>query len=241
MAKRLTLATLSLVLVGLAVGCGSSKVFVREGAEPIDLEKTQMLILPCDVWGFGSAGLDETALSAALFTGCVNAFGDKGISLEPAKPALEAAGITQSAYRLASGAYHMVDFHKTYNLSEDTCGQGIEEVPTLIAKLVTIAAEQLNLDFKPRYIFALGISGQGAGTIPGTLKYRVIATIYDTETQLLHSVTYYTNTMPDDSAAVLAKMSQIPQEAFDMLMEKAAANQQAAEEAAGDGGDGGGE
>lgn len=239
MSNRMTLAILSLVAVSLAVGCGSSKVFVREGAEPIDMETEKMLILPCDAWGFGSAGLDETEMSVALFGGCIKEFGANGISLEPAKPAFEAAGLSGMARRLGWGVYHMIDFHKSYDLSTDSCGEGIEEVPVAVAQLVTLAAEKLGLDFKPRYIFALALNGLGSGTVPGTMKYRVIGTIYDLEMKLVHSCTYYTNTMPADKGPAMAKVVTIPGECFNKIMEVAAKKQEAAAEAAeGDGGEG---
>jgi hypothetical protein len=122
--------------------------------------------------------------------------------------------------KLAWGTYHMLDFHKSYDLAADTSGHGIELVPVTVAKVVAKGAELHGLDFQPRYIFALGINGLGKGDPMGkTIKYRVIATIYDNEKKLVHSCTYYTDTAPAGKPA-LTKIQGIPKEAFNKLMPK---------------------
>jgi len=220
MSRTLTLAVLTLALVAVA-GCGeSAKVFIREDAEPIDMEVEKLLILPVEAWGFSGEGISDLDITLALVGGTAAAFGTNALMLQPFKEALASAGFPGMGRKLAWGTYHMLDFHQKYDLAADTCGQGIELVPVTVAKVVAKAAELLGLDFQPRYIFALGINGMGKGDPLGkTIEYRVIATIYDKEKKLVHSCTYYTATAPAGKAA-LAKIQGIPKEAFNLLMPK---------------------
>ena len=220
MSKRFVLATVCLVLAGMAIGCGGGKVFVREGAEPIDLTKEKILVLPSVAYGFKSYGADELKMTAALVAGTISAFGKSGFSLEPLKPVFQAAGLGGMARRLAYGVYHCIDFHKSYNLAKDSCGKGIEKEPKAVAELVALVAEKAKIDFNPRYIYALYLWAYGSGTIPGTAKCRIIACIYDKEKDLVHSCCYYTKTISKD--LILAEAAKIPGDAFSKLMEAAA-------------------
>ena len=240
MSKHLTLAVLALAMVALAVGCGdTTKVFIRKDAEPINVETEKLLILPVDAWGFAGEGISDLEITGALVAGTAGAFGKNALALQPFKDPLEKAGFTGMARKLAWGTYHMMTVHnENYDLASDSCAQGIEKVPSIIATLVAKAAELLGLDFQPRYIFALGLNGTGKGKMPGTMGYRVIATIYDKEKKLVHSCTYYTGSAPAGKAA-LAKIQGIPKEAFKILMP---IPEEPAEEGGGDegGGDEGG-
>jgi hypothetical protein len=216
--SRLSVAVCSLVLASVLVGCGGTEVFLRDGAAPIDLTKEKILILPADVYGFGGI-FDETMAMGALVAGCLSSFGSAAVDLNPLAPVFEAAGLKGMSYQLAYGVYHCIDFHQSYSLN-DGCGKGIELVPEAINKLVGLAMEKLNMSPQPTYIFALTVLSEGE-SLPGVLKYRVVACLYDTVQKLVHSCTYYTATTAKD--AMIAEMSQIPGNAFSTLMEKAAA------------------
>jgi hypothetical protein len=218
MSSRLSLVTLSLVLVSLMVGCGGSEVFVRGDALPIDLTKEKILILPCDTWGF-SGIMDETAAMGALILGVNGAFGSAAVDLNPLTPVFEAAGLKGMAYQLASGVYHCIDYHQSFDLN-DACGKGIEKVPAAINQLVGLAMDKLGMSPKPTYIFALTVMSEGQN-LAGLQNYRVIACIFDTVKNLVHSCVYYTDSTMAD--AMIPQMSQIPGVAFGKLMEKAAA------------------
>ena len=216
MSKHLTLAVLSLVIMAIGVGCGGGKVFVREDAEPIDLETEKILILPSTHYGFGSYGLDETKMMAALVGGTIKAFGSSGITLEPLKSAFEAAGIGGASRRMCYGCYHSIDFHNSFDLKNESCDPEAAKVPEVAAKIISLVSEKLGLDFKPRYVFGLYMWAYGSGMVPGTAKIRFVAAIYDTEKQLIHSCCYYTKTVAKDMMMVEAVKA--PGDVFNKLM-----------------------
>ncbi len=220
MSKRLPLAFMAVIFLAAAVGCGSTQVFVRPDAEPIDMSKEKMIIMPAVAYGFGSLGLNETELSAALFTGAVAAFGSNGISLEPIKPALESAGLDWLTRRMCWAAYWMTKYRDEYDFSKYTGGDGFEKVPGAVSELVGLVASKMGLDFKPRYYFALYLWAYGSGMVPGTAKCRVIACIYDAQKNLLHSCTYYTKTMAKD--IIMVEAAKIPNDTFNLIMKEAA-------------------
>jgi hypothetical protein len=85
----------------------------------------------------------------------------------------------------------------------------------MVAKLIETAAGALKLDFKPRFIVMAHIDGLGKGTLPGTLKYRVIGAIYDVKLQKVHAVTYYKKTTAEK--AILAEMGTLGKQLFSIL------------------------
>ncbi|MHC4778269.1 MAG: hypothetical protein ACYTFG_06830 [Planctomycetota bacterium] len=227
MSKHLTLAVLSLVILAVGMGCSSGKIFVREGAEEIDLETEKILVLPSTHYGFTSYGLDETKMMAALVGGTIKAFGSAGVTLEPLKPAFEAAGIGGVSRRLGYGAYHSIDFHNSFDITKESCDPEAAQVPKVIAQVVTLVAEKLGLDFKPRYIFGLYMWAYGSGMVPGTAKIRFVGCLYDTEEDKIHSCCYYTKTVAKDMMMVEAVKA--PGDVFGKLM---GATNKAEEEAA---------
>ena len=233
MSKRLSLVVLSLVLVGMAVGCGSSKVFVREDAEPIDLSKDKILILPSVAYGFSSYGVDELTLSGLLFAGCLSAFGEAAIPLEPLKGVMESAGLGGMARRFGYAAYHSIDFHNSFDLKNESCDKEAALIPELAGKLLNdvilpnLAKLGVPTDFKVRYVYSLYLWAYGGGMVPGTAKVRIIAAIYDLDMQLIHSCTYMTKVIAKD--VIEAEAAKIPGDVFGMLMDAATPEEEAAE------------
>jgi hypothetical protein len=89
MMKHLNKAVVVLVLA--AFGCGASgNIYRRADAPKLDYSKEKFVVMPVDIHGLPG---DKLALASALFGGFVAAFGKQGISLQPIKPALEAAGL----------------------------------------------------------------------------------------------------------------------------------------------------
>jgi uncharacterized membrane protein len=228
MSKHLTLAVLSLAIVAMGVGCSSGKVFVREDAEPIDLDTEKILVLPSTHYGFGSYGIDETKMLVSLVGGTVKAFGSAGITLEPLKSAFEAAGIGGAARRMCYGCYHSIDFHKSFDLKNESCDPEAAKVPEVAAKIIELVSTKLGLDIKPKYVFGLYMWAYGAGMVPGTAKIRFVGAIYDTEKQLIHSCTYFTKTVAKDM--MLVEAVKAPGDVFNVLMEAAAKAVEKAEE-----------
>jgi hypothetical protein len=233
MSKHLTLAVLSLVIVAMGVGCSGGSVYVREDAEPIDLDTEKILILPSTHYGFGSYGIDETKMLLSLVGGTVKAFGSSGITLEPLKSAFEAAGIGGASRRMCYGAYHSISFHKSFDLKNESCDKEAAMVPEVAAKIIQLVSEKLGLDFNPKYVFGLYMWAYGGGMVPGTAKIRFVAAIYDTEKQLIHSCTYYTKTVAKDM--MLVEAVKAPGDVFKVLMDAAAKAVEKKEEAAAEG------
>ncbi|GEM_PF-3281513 len=196
------------------------KVFVREGAERIDLDKEKVFLLPVVAYGFASIGINETEFSAGLTAGNIMAFRSTGISLVPLKPLFESSGLGGMARELAYGAYHCIDAHGSFELATDPCGKGIEKVPASLAKLVVLIEEKMSLYFEPRHLYALYIWGYGPGPTAGTVRCRVIGTIYDVQEDLVHSCVHYARTITRDTA--LPEAARIPENAFKLLMKEVA-------------------
>jgi hypothetical protein len=208
--KRLFVAGL-LMAFGLGtVACGgSATIFRRAQAPMVDYNKEKFIVMPVDIHGLPG---DKMKLGAALFGGFVGGFGGNGISLQPIKPALEAAGMGNLSWELAHGIYHVVSFHKLYDLKMDKDRAKLAAIPELVAKLVDLAATNLKLDFKPRFVVMAHIDGKGKGRLPGTLKYRVIGAVYDVQLQKVHAVTYFEKTTAEK--AIMAEMATLGKQLF---------------------------
>jgi len=206
--KRLPVA----LLVLAAFGCSSGTVYRRGDAPKIDYDKEKFIVMPVDIHGLPG---DKLKYSAALFGGIIGASNGKGISLQPIKPVLEAAGMGNLSWKLAHGTYHMVSAHGIYDFKKDTDQSELATYPEMAAKLVAKAAEALKLDFKPRFVLTAHIDGMGAGRLPKTFKYRVIAALYDTKVGKVHAATYYTKTTAKD--ALLAEMATLGKQVFGIL------------------------
>ncbi|MCA9668872.1 MAG: hypothetical protein KC503_24930 [Myxococcales bacterium] len=206
--KRLPVALFALA----AFGCASGTVYRRGDAPKIDYSKEKFIVMPVDIHGLPG---DKLKYSAALFGGIIGASGGNGISLQPIKPVLEAAGMGNLSWKLAHGTYHMVSVHHIYDFKKDTDQSELATYPEMAAKLVGKAAEALKLNFKPRFVLSAHIDGMGKGSLPGTYKYRVIASLYDTKVGMVHAATYYVKTTAEK--ALLAEMATLGKQVFAIL------------------------
>jgi hypothetical protein len=199
-------------------------VFMRPKAKLIDLASDRVVVLPVDTWAFYRLHRDESRISASLFEGCLKAFGSAGISIEPARAVLESAGLWSVGRRLAYGAFHMIDFHQSFDLSEDSCGRKIEEVPGMVTRLARLLEKELALDFRPRYFFALAVNSHGPNEAKTHLKYRVSAALFDATKRLVHSCAFYSGEVPLDMTKAQGKIAAIPDEVIGALLAKATKN-----------------
>ena len=218
---------LSIAVIGASMmACTSTKLMVRPGSTPADPGKDKFLIMPVDIHGLKG---DKLAKEAALFAGFVAAFQESGVPLQPIKPALEAVGLNNLSWELAEGMYHAVSFHKSFDFKEDAGFHGgNSKLPLIIegtAKLIEVAAENLKLDFKPKYVAVAHIDGVGS-SIPKTVKYRVIAGIYNVEEGKIDQVIWYEQATADEEAAILAEMGTLGSKLYGLLF----AQKEAAEE-----------
>jgi hypothetical protein len=211
---------------GLLSACASTKLYIRPGSTPPDMTKDKIILMPVDIHGLPG---DTTAQSAALFAGFMGAFQDKGISLQPIKPVLEAAGLNNISWELAEGMYHLVSFHESYDFKEDGGFHGGDsKLPLIIegtAKLVEMAATELKLDFKPKYVAVAHIDSEGS-SVPGSVGYRVIGGVYNVEEGKIDQVVWYEQTTAQDEAVILAEMGTLGSKLYGLLFaEKAAAEE----------------
>lgn len=206
------------VAMAMAASCTSTKLFVRPGSTPPNPASDKFLIMPVDIHGLPG---DKTAQEAALFAGFVAAFQEQGVPLQPIKPALEAVGLNNLSWTLAEGMYHLVSFHEVYDFKEDAGFHGGSSEYQLVldgaAKLVEVVAEQLKLDFKPKYVAVAHIDSTGS-PIPNTIGYRVIGGIYNLEEQKIDQVIWYEQKTAAEDAAVLAEMGTLGSKLYGLLL-----------------------
>ena len=206
-----------LFIAALATGCASTSLYKRADAPKVDLAQDKFLIMPVDIHGLPG---DNTAQGAALFGGFVAAFKESAVPLQPIKPAFEAVGLGNVSWELAEGMHHLVSFHETYDFNEDGGFHGGDsKLPLLMegtAKIVEIAAEQLKLDFKPKYVVVAHIDS-ASSSIPKTIGYRVIGGLYNVEAGKIDQVIWFEKTTADDPAAILAEMGTLGSELHSKL------------------------
>lgn len=194
------------------IGCASTTLYKRADAPKTDLAKDKFLIMPVDIHGLPG---DATAQGAALFGGFIAAFKENGVALQPIKPAFEAVGLGNVSWELAEGMHHLVSFHEVYDFNQDGGFHGGDsKLPLLVegtAKLVSLAAEQLTLDFKPKYVVVAHIDSTSS-SIPKTIGYRVIGGLYNVEEGKIDQVIWFEKTTADDPAAILAEMGTLGSE-----------------------------
>jgi hypothetical protein len=203
---QLRALAVAIVAASLGSACASTKLLVRPGSTAPDPSADKFLVMPVDIHGLKG---DKLAQEAALFGGFVAAFRENGVPLQPIKPALEAVGVGNLSWELAEGMFHLASFHNKFDFKEDGGFHGGDsKLPLIIegtAKLVELAAKELKLDFKPKYVTVAHIDGVGGG-LPKTVKYRVIAGIYNVEAGMIDQVIWYEQTTADEEAAILAEM-----------------------------------
>ena len=176
--KKFAVVLTVVLAVAMVSACGGGKKIWRPAGSPgyVDMEGKKFLIMPADMRYLPG---DKLKLSAALFGGFIAEFGAAGISLQPVQPALDKIGLGDLSWKLARGLTHAAFFH---NSSEwDSCsGEDYSVIPNLVKTLIEKVAELLNMpELKFDYIVVLHIDSMGAGTIPKTLKLRVLGGIYD--------------------------------------------------------------
>ena len=207
---------LAVIAVSVA-SCASTSIKVRPEAPMPKMGEDKFVIMPADIHGLPG---DSLAQQAALFGGFVAAFGETGVPLQPIKPALEAAGLGNISWELAEGMYHLVNGHDVYDFKADGGFHGGDSKLPLImegtAKIIELAAEQLSLDFKPKYVAVAHIDSTSS-SVPKTIGYRVIVGVYNVEAGLIDRVAYYEKTTADDEKAILAEMATLGQDAYTKL------------------------
>jgi hypothetical protein len=201
---------------------GGVPVFVRPDADPVDLGAEKVLVLPVDTWVFFRLKLDEGEISQVLVEECRKAFGDAALSTDPARAALESAGLASTGRRLAYGSYHMIDFHGSWDLTKDTCGRRVEEVPGMVRRVVALVTEKLGMKTPPRFCFAFAVDGLGVDKARSVLKCRVTASLFDARERRIHSCAFYTVEIPLDRKKALDRICALPAEAVGALLAKAA-------------------
>jgi hypothetical protein len=120
--------------------------------------------------------------------------------------------------------FYLLDEHGLFDFKADKTpgGKGLSQIPGKLAKMVEIAAQKFDLRFKPRYLLCLQAQGRGAGLLEGTVKYRILAGLYDLEKDLIHSFEFIHDSMADDPKALRTSLGEAAQETVESLCEVAA-------------------
>jgi len=226
--RKVALVLCLVMAVVMVTGCGDkAKIWRPEGSPGfLDMEGKKFLVMPADMRYLPG---DKLKLSAALFGGFIAEFGEAGISLQPIQPLLAELGLGDLSWKLARGLVHAAFFH---NSSEwDACsGEDYSVVPNLVKTLVEKVAELLKKpDLKFDYIVVLHIDSRGAGTIPGTLKLRVLGGIYDPMKDEIAVAIDWDQTTAED--VLLAEMATIGPKAIGLIAGEIPDKKQEANEA----------
>jgi hypothetical protein len=236
--KVLQTISVAVALSFLVSACASTKLYTRPDSTPPTMGEDKFLIMPVDIHGLPG---DSLAQSAALFGGFMAAFQDTGVSLQPLKPVLEAAGLNNISWELAEGMYHLVSSHEKFDFKADGGFHGgSSKLPLIIegtAKLVGLATKELGLDFDPKYVVVAHIDSAGS-SIPGSTAYRVIGGLYNVKAGMIDTVIWYEQTTANDEAVILAEMAGIGSKLYGLLfaMEEVE-KKEGTEEKADDGGE----
>jgi hypothetical protein len=221
MLKRAGLVVIAVALVAGLGACKKGTVWRIEGAKFPDPKVDKFVIMPVDLHMPGN----KLAMATALFGGVVGYFGANAISLQPIKPALEAVGLGNLSWFLAHGIYHYVSHHKSGDLAKSSYSEGgmlLKDAPDMAVKLITLVAEKLSLDFKPRYVVTAHLDSMGTMAGGKMLKYRVIGALYDSETKMVLACTWYTKTTANDDKVLIAEMATLAKQLMDVLLPKEA-------------------
>ena len=214
---RKSTTNFALLLLASSYGCASTSLYKRPDAPAVNADQDKFLIMPVDIHGMPG---DKDAQGTALAGGFVAAFKDTGVPLEPLKPAFEAVGLSNISSDLAEGMYHLVSSHNSYDFAADGSFHGGDSKLVLVveglAKLVGMATEQLNLDFKPKYVVVAHIDSTGS-SIPKTIDYRVIGGLYNVEESKIDQVIWYEKSTADDESVVLGEMGTLGNELHNKL------------------------
>jgi len=212
--KKVALILSVVLAVALVAGCGDKAKIWRPDSSPgyIDMEGKKFLVMPADMRYMPG---DKLKLSAALFGGFVAEFGESGISLQPIQPMLDEIGLGDISWKLARGLVHAAFFHNS-SVWDDCSGEDYSVVPNMVKTLVEKVAELLNKpDLKFDYIAVLHIDSRGSGTVPGTIKLRVIGGIYDPMKDEILVAIDWTQTTAED--ALLAEMATVGPKAIGLM------------------------
>ena len=206
--RKLGTVVFGILIVLILGSCASTKEWVREDAVAADPAMDKFVILPVYI----SLPGDELKYSAALFGGVIKTFGDQAISLQPIQPVLDAAGFGWMPRSMAYGIYHMVTAHGTFDFAEDAGYHGgnseYQQIMEGMGKLIELVAEQLKLDFEPKYMVVASIYSYGsiAGKI---LKIRTLGAIYNLEESKIDKVVVMDKTTFYNEVALLAEMATV--------------------------------
>ncbi len=214
--KALSALILGSLLVVMLAACSSTNEFVREGAPVPDPESDKFVILPVYI----SLPGDEMKYSAALFGSVIKSFGDSAISLQPIQPVMDSAGFGWMPRSMAYGIYHMVTAHGTFDFAEDAGYHGgnseYQQVVDGLGEFIGFIAEQLKLDFKPKYMVVASIYSYG-GFLGKVLKIRTMGAIYNLEERLIDKVYIQEKSTFYNEAAVLAEMATVGDKFYDVF------------------------
>ena len=196
-------------------------VHLRKGAVPLDLAKERVVILPCDIWATYELGMSKEKASEIMSLGCETVFKGAGVSLLKIKTLMDEAGFEALSRRLATGSYRAIHWCDSFDIATDKIVSESRDIPTLVERVIAFVKKKGEVDFEPRYVYALTIVGMGPDE-GGRKRVLVIACLYDLKVKLIHSCTYYPEVLPPGTLPIQRRIASIPEQAFERLMSVAA-------------------
>ena len=228
-ASIVTLLSLAAMLATLPAWAADENpepvALLAPGAKPLDPKADKVLVLPCDASGFSGTGVDGALCAQELRKALAAALGPSGFSLEPLRPALEAEKLGALAWRCAIGSWHTWEEHRSFDPGADPCRAGIAALPNEMALLAALAKGEPGCPPAPRFVLGLHVGCRGSGDKPDSLKLRILAFLWDLESEKVHSIV---QSIEDARTGdVLPRMSRIPAEAIQLLRKAAPAKEAA--------------
>lgn len=200
-----------LVAAVAAAGCGTTTYYNTAYANKLKLGDDKFLIMPVEFNGFPDDM--RVALEVIIFAQFLATFGKYGVSLQPVKPAFEAAGFGNLSRHLAQGIYHVASVHRNPYLAKDRCEPYIGPMVASLAKFVNwvvgalrAAGAPIPEDYKFEYVLVAYVDRLGKGFLGKGMQYRVVGGLVNAQTQEIVAATWFVKTSMDNKAAYVASL-----------------------------------
>lgn len=188
MKKTITgLVMVAALMAAVCAGCGGGEYYRAAGYPPeVALNETERaFIMP--VW-LDMPG-DNLPIATAFIGGMASACGSACVSGQPLQAPLEAIGMQGLSYRVARAMYHGA-VHGVWWEGE------FAAIPGLIGQLLEAVNENMP-EANFRYVVVADVWQLGTGTVPGTVRIRLLGGLWDIQQQQVATVFWSDETMPE--------------------------------------------
>ena len=193
-------------------GCASTLLVNRDYASKLRPDEDKLLMMPLELHGFPEAV--QTELEHVAHAQYMATFGDVGVSLQPVKLGMEAAGFGRITWRLAQLVFHVASVHRSPHLVQDRCRHGAARVVGYLGRFVTWAIGALQAAGAPvggapifRYILVVSVEKLGKGSRGRPVRLRVVGGIVDVEKKEIVAAKWIEKDTEANKAAILVALA----------------------------------